>query len=357
MNSCAPVTRLNGSGTAKRLAVLLPLLACLFTPLPGYAQSTYDTIEATLPRVVKIFGAGGIGNLEAYGTGLLVSPEGHIVTVWSHVLDVDPVTVVLHDGRRFDARVLGAEPPLDMAVIKIIDEDLELPFFDLDAVGTAGPGTRVLAFSNMFNVATGDEPVSVIHGVIAARTTFAARRGTFESPYNGPVYVLDAVTNNSGAGGGAITTRDGKLLGLIGKELRNATSNTWVNYAVPFTELKDIIQQIISGKFVSKQETSADRDAPERYSPVDFGVVLIPDVVFRTPAYVDSVITGSPAEAAGIRPDDLLLFINDELIQSCRMLRREIGRLEAGDTLRLILRRENQLLNVELAVPRKPDAK
>ena len=73
----------------------------------------------------------------------------------------------------------------------------------------------------MFKVATGDEQVSVLHGVIAARTKLTARRGNYETPYNGPVYVVDAITNNPGSGGGVLTTADGVLLGMIGKELRN----------------------------------------------------------------------------------------------------------------------------------------
>lgn len=128
-------------------------------------------------------------------------------------------------------------------------EGVEFPFFNPDDAVSTGTGTRVLGFSNMFNVAAGDEPVSVVHGVIAAKTIIEARRGVFDSPYSGPVFVVDGVTNNSGATGGVLTTRDGMLLGMIGLELRNAKSNTWMNYAIPVKDLSSSIQQIISGKF------------------------------------------------------------------------------------------------------------
>ena len=58
----------------------------------------------------------------------------------------------------------------------------------------------MLAFSNLFGVATGDEPASVLHGIVAAKTRLEARRGVFDTPYKGPVYVVDAMTNNPGRG-------------------------------------------------------------------------------------------------------------------------------------------------------------
>jgi serine protease Do len=322
------------------------------------AQSISETISAVSPKVVKIFGAGGPKNLYAYGSGFLVSPNGHIVTVWSHILDSDTVAVVLHDGRRFEGKVIGAEPPLDMAILKIEAEGL--PYFDLAKTSGAGPGTRVLGFSNAFKVATGDEPVSVIHGVIAAKSTLAARRGAFESPYNGPVYVVDAVTNNSGAAGGVLTTWDGRLLGMIGKELRNTQTNTWLNYVMPVSELRETAQQIISGRFTRNKPDDEESEGGEssrrrslRYDPTDFGIVTIPDVVARTPAYIDRILSGSLAEMAGLQSNDLILFVGENLVQSCHMLKEELGRLESGDQVKIIVRRDDKLVTVVITVPKK----
>lgn len=325
--------------------------------VPAQAQSSVETIAAVAPKVVKIFGAGSGQKLHSYGSGFLVSPDGHIVTVWSHILDGDTVNVVLDDGRRYQGRVLGAEPPLDMAVLKIEAEGL--PYFDLAAAASAGPGTRVLAFSNAFKVATGDEQVTVMHGVISAKTSLAARRGAFESPYTGPVYVVDAVTNNSGAAGGVLTTWDGRLLGMLGKELRNTQTNTWLNYVMPINELNETIQQIISGNF-SKKRTDDEDDSPgkarpRRYEPLDFGIITIPDVLNRTPAYIDRVLPGSQAEKAGLQPNDLILFSGDNLVQSCRLLKEDLGRLEANDLLKLVVRRGDTLVSVEMTTPRKDE--
>ena len=320
------------------------------------AQSTAQTIADVSPKVVKIFGAGGGKNLYAYGTGFLVSPQGHIVTVWSHILDSDTVAIVLNDGRRYEGKVVGFEPPLDLAVLKI--EADGLPYFDLNLATSAGPGARVLGFSNAFKVATGDEPVSVIHGVIAAKTTLAARRGAFESPYTGSVYVVDAVTNNAGAAGGALTTWDGRLLGMIGKELRNTQTNTWLNYVMPISELSETVEQIITGRFQSKKQDDEEggpltKKKPRRYDANDFGIITIPDVVARTPAYIDRILPGSLAETAGLQPNDLILFVGNDLVQSCQTLKEELGRLESGDQLKIVVRRDDTLITVSMPVVKK----
>ena len=339
-----------------RLITCLCLLAVtLASPSSAFAQSSGETIQAVSPKVVNIFGAGGGAKLHAYGTGFLVSDKGHIVTVWSHILDGDTVNVVLHDGRRFEGKVVGAEPPLDMAVLKIEAEGL--PYFDLAQAASAGPGTRVLAFSNAWKVATGDEPVTVMHGVISAKTSLAARRGAFESPYNGPVYVVDAITNNSGAAGGVLTTWDGRLLGMLGKELRNTQTNTWLNYVMPMSELKTTVEEIVTGRFSRTKKDDEDESPgkvkPRRYEALDFGIVTIPDVVSRTPAYIDRILPGSQAEKVGLLPNDLILFVGEDLVQSCRMLKDELGRLEANDPLKVIVRRGDVLVSVEMVTPRK----
>lgn len=337
-------------------AVIFVAILAVGSPRESRAQSpmtTQETIDYVLPRVVKIYGAGGFQRLAAYGTGFLVSKDGHIATIWSHVLDAREVTVVLDDGRKYTAEMVGAEPALDIAVIKI--DGTDLPHFDLEKAGTRQPGTRVLGFSNMFKVATGNEPVSVLHGVIAARTKLTARRGNYELPYDGEVYIVDAITNNSGAAGGVLLSYDGQLLGMIGKELRDRRSHLWINYAMPMTDLRDVINDIITGNYdaSSKPDKFDPNEKPRNYAPIDFGIVMVPDVLYRTPAYVERVTEGSAAQKVGLKPDDLVVFVNDELIQSCKDLKDKLGVMEAGDLLKLTVRRGPTLVAVEIPVLRK----
>jgi serine protease Do len=175
-----------------------------------------------------------------------------------------------------------------------------------------------------------------------------ARRGAFETPYHGPIYVLDVTTNNSGAAGGALVTRRGELVGMLGKELRNSLNNTWLNYAVPIQELRPSVDDIRSGKFVARREPETS-PKPER--PLDLtalGIALIPDVVERTPPYVDHVQPGSPAAKAGIRADDLILLLDDRLVQSCKALTSELLCVDRADVVKLTVLRGQELIEASL---------
>ena len=325
--------------TTLLVALVLGVTAGLARDCPA-AATFVTTIHRVLPKVVKIYGAGGLRGLEAYQTGILISPEGHVLTAWSTVLDTDNPVVILDDGRRFESELLGADPQLEIAILKVPASDL--PFFDLSNVASAQVGQRVLAFSNLFKVATGDEPVSVQRGVIAAITELSARRGVFQTPYSGPVYVTDALTNNPGAAGGALTNLRGELLGLLGKELRNAQDNTWLNYSLPIDQLRTAIDDIKAGK------TRPRRDPGQLLprDPVDLarlGILLVPEVVDNTPPFIDAVRSGSPAAAAGVRSDDLILFINNVLVQSLHDLKEECRRIARDEQVQLTIRRGDQL--------------
>jgi serine protease Do len=296
-----------------------------------------DMLAASQARMVKVYGAGGVRGLEGYQTGFLISAQGHILTVWSHVLDADEVTIHLADGRRMAAKTLGADPRVEVAVLKI--EASGLPYFDLKRAPKADLGTRVFALSNMFGVATGNEPTSVQRGTIAAATRLEARRGTFDTPYHGAVYVLDVVTGNPGAAGGALIDRDGQLVGILGKELRNALNNTWLNYAIPIDAIRDSVEQIEAGKFVARASDEGRKKPPRSLTLAMLGVVLIPNVVERTPPYVDRVLPDSPAEKAGIAPDDLVVLVGSRLTQSVKMVQNELQWIDAEDEVRLTILR------------------
>lgn len=202
-------------------------------------ESMVDPLASELPallqtsqmKMAKIYGAGGLKGLESYQSGFFVSDQGHILTSWSTVLDVDKIRVVTYEGKKWDGELIGSDPITELAVIKI--EGDGFPFFQLDGEKKVEIGDRVFGVSNLFGIATGDEHNSIQHGVIMARSTLAARRGRIRTPYQGTIYVTDAMTNNPGATGGALVGLNGKLLGILGKELRDDSSGIWLNYAIP----------------------------------------------------------------------------------------------------------------------------
>ncbi|MGE0608918.1 MAG: S1C family serine protease [Pirellulales bacterium] len=305
-----------------------------------------ETIDRVQPKIVKIFGAGGFRGLEAYQSGFLISAEGHVLTSWSYVLDSDVVTVVLNDGRQFSAELLGADPQLEIAVLKL--DATDLPHFNLEESAEASAGSRVLAFSNLFGVATGDEPASVQHGTVAARTQLAARRGAYETPFRGSAYVLDAMTNNPGAAGGALCNSSGELLGILGKELRNSQNHTWLNYAIPISELRTAVDGIRAGNYVARSADDDSRKSENAISLEQLGLVMVPDVLDRTPPFIDGVRTDSPAQRAGLQADDLVLFVADRLTSSCKALRRELEYIDNDSPVHMTVMRGQELVNVVL---------
>jgi len=339
------------------MARILINIAALAVPLSlglstAHAATSFASVAADVqPRLVKITGAGGYRGLEAYQSGMIVSPSGHILTGWSYVLDTEYVTIVLDDGRKFEGKLLAADPRLEIAVLKVEAENL--PHFDLHTSVAADAGSRVLAFSNLFNVATGDEPVSVQHGVISAKSRLMARRGVYETPYKGQAYILDAMTNNPGATGGALTDYRGQLVGVLGKELRNSQNNTWLNYAIPISEIAKTVDDIIAGKFVNVPTEDSQAKPKQPLSLELLGIQLIPDVLPRTPPYIDRVAPDSPAAVAGLRPDDLLMFVNERLTPACVVVRSEFAYIDRIDSVRLVVLRDQELVDVTLKAVEK----
>ncbi len=313
------------------------------------AASLTQVARQVQPKVVKIYGAGGVRGLEAYQSGLLIAAKGHVLTVWSYVLDADEVTVVLDDGRHFVAQVVASDPMTEVAVLKFDPGKEEIPHFDLSSATKAQPGARVLAFSNLFGIAVGEEPVSVLHGVISAVAPLDARRGAFSTNYRGEVYVVDAAANNPGAAGGALTDSQGRLLGMLGKELRSNVSGTWLNYALPVAAFATTVDDMLAGRFTPKELKDADKPAnPLAFA--DLGIILVPDVVNRTPPYIDRINPKSPAAAAGLRPDDLVVMVDTQVANSCREATRLIERIEHDAGVRVGILRGEQFMEFTLTM-------
>ncbi len=327
-------------------AALLAFAMMLGSTAAAAAPSLARVIDQAQTKIVKIYGAGGFRGMEGYQSGFLISAEGHVLTALSYVLDTDRVSVTLNDGRRYDAKLLGGDPRLEIAVLKI--EAANLPHFDLAKAVSLTAGTRILALSNLFNVAMGDEPASVQSGTVSVLTRLEGRRGVFETPYHGPIYVLDVATNNPGASGGALVTFRGELAGLLGKELRNSLNNTWLSYAVPIDQLRQSVDEIKTGKFIPLKELPPEKKPAHPMDPSLLGINLVPDVLERTPAYVDQVRPGTAASRAGLQPDDLILLVGNRLTQSCKALRKELEMIDRADAVKITILRGQELVEVTL---------
>ena len=343
------------------VAVVASVAAAVVLIGGGHARaaSPQETIAGAARKVVKIHGAGGVRGLEAYQTGILVSPTGHIVTVMSTVLDADELDCVLDDGRRYRATILGVDARRELAVLSIDAE--ELPAFTLAATDRVPVGTRIFALSNLFGVAVGDERVSAQHGVVSAVVPLAARRGAYEAPYRGDVYILDCTTNNPGSPGGVVVDWRGRLVGMLGKELRSSGSGIWLNYAVPVDEIDTGYREILSGTAatpVGAESAKAGMASGAGYDPAALGVILVPDLLDRTPPFIEWVDSASTAGRSGLQADDLVIAVGGQTVTTRAAVQQALAALATGDPVRLSVVRGGAIVECDLgplpAVGRKP---
>lgn len=326
---------------------------------PAIPNLLDDALARALPAVVKLYGA-STGAIKAYGTGVLVSADGLIVTIDSVLLDAANLRAVLADGRTFRAEVQRRDAQRELALLKI--EANRLPFLAPAPSTDLRLGDDVIALGNCFKIAEGEEPVSVMFGILASRGRLELRRRAQPFEYGGELLVVDAITSNPGMSGGPLLDGQGRWIGLIGPVADSAATNTRLNYAMPTEALSSLLSP--GSPRTVTQPAATDAGAPtaatsgaSRPRPgakAYLGVRLFKLGYHRVAAYVDKVDAGSPAEAAGIRADDLIIAIDDRRIGTIDDYERAMSQCRAGQTIRLTLKRGQEVLTLDVALGEAP---
>lgn len=338
-------------------ACLVSLFSVMSLPcqvVTGSAGDFSEVLERVWPCVVKLYG--GAGGLEhGYGVGLLVNPDGHVVTVSSVLLDSDRLRAVLHDGRAVAARVVRRDDELHLALLQI--EARDLPFLPLASDANLRPGDTVIALGNSFKVAEGEEQLPVIRGVFSLRTRLDARRRKQPFNYRGDVLLYDAITANPGMAGGPLLDAEGRWVGLIGKIVTSERTNTFLSYALPADVVRSFLDlpSSAASATTSSPADDAERDAggPRPSKPPYTGIRLFEMGFRQNAAYVDRIEPGSPAEAVGLRADDLILAVNGRQVRSGADFRRAVAESSPGQRLSLSVKRGRDVLMIDLT-PAEP---
>lgn len=356
------------------------LLACaMMCPLSVRADGFRLAVEKALPRVVKLYGL-GVGAQSGYGSGILISTDGMVLTVLSLLIDSEHIRAVTNDGTTYEADVLFRDSQRQLALLQLKPRPLAapggrefvaspatifdpFPFFEVPCDGTSEsmtsspcPGLKVgdwvVAAGNPFKVADGAEPVSIAHGIYSARTRLDARRKVKDFPYRGDVLVIDAITSNPGAPGGAVVDLDGNLIGMVGRVVVSNRTHTQFNYAIPRDVLAECLRDATNPANMSKSRSSK-KAAEDEPAAVDFGLRLSRTGYKDLPPFVERVRKGSPAEKAGVLKDDLILSINQANVSDVREFDERWRTLKSGEPIDLVIRRERRILTVRLE-PEKP---
>lgn len=367
----------------KSLTLLLVLLSSFLTTTPARTEGFDIAIEKSLPAVIKLYGIGA-GMEKGFGSGVLVSPDGMVLTVFSLLIDARTIRAVDAEGTTYEADVLYRDRQRQLAMLKLkprasldimqgwdhpSDENdpqaqatmKPFPYIDIscDLKTQSGPscgvelmpGDWVLSVGNAFKVADGAEKVSIAHGVFSARTHLDARRRVKDFPYTGDVLVIDAITSNPGAPGSALVNLDGEFIGLIGREVISNQTHTHLNYALP----RDVLYEfyIEAKAFQPGSDASlAHARKPKPQPKIDIGIRISKAGYQTVLPFVERVKFGSLAGKAGVRKDDLILSINNRNVASIDDYNKRLRSATPGESINLVIRRGRRILNIVV----KPEA-
>jgi len=296
-------------------------------------------VEIAQPKMVKVYGASA-GRVEGYATGFAVSEDGKILTTQGVFLDGNQVKIVTADGVSHNASILKRDREHQLALLQIPAKTPD--YFPIQAEEVGTKGDFVVAVCNAFKVADKQEPLSATLGVISLRTSIEARLNERDVAYRGDLVLIDQITSNPGAAGGAVISIDGQMVGLIGKIINSSETNTRLNYAIPNSVLHE---------FINSDPAKADTEKVV-YEKVDLGIKLFAHGGRNSPAYIDRVKRGSPAHKAKLRSDDLLISLAGEKIGNVKDFQATLKTLRAGEEAILVVKRGTELFRVTV-VPKK----
>lgn len=309
-----------------------------------------DLVDHVVPSVVSIntvtapdreallrqfFGLsqGPVRPLTQVGSGMIVSPAGHIVTNWHVVKGASQVSVQLCDGRTLSANLVGADPGSDIAVLKIEDMGLvPIQFGDSDKVRV---GQMVFAVGNPFGLQE-----TVTQGIISAK----GRRTTSEAEF-----FQTSTTINPGNSGGPLIDIHGKVIGINNFIISRSGGSEGIGFAIPSNVAKKTYEQIIEKGRVSHPWLGV------MIRPLNQRLARQIGLSDTNGALVAATTVGSPADRAGLCGGDVILSFNDQPIHDDKDLRSRVAGAEIGIPVTLGILRGGRPLTVGVTLEEAPE--
>ncbi len=303
-------------------------------------------VGSTLPSLVKIHGASGLQNIEPFATGVIVSADGHVLTLDQVMIQPGQTRVVLADGSVHLADLLPPEPRLGVRLLKIDPAAVTMPLRPLEpSAEVPDTGRFVVSIGNAFRLAEFSEKLSACFGVVSGTATTGLRYRLAEVAYDGRLILTDA-PNNPGHGGGALVTLDGRWIGLNARIIESTETNTLLSAAIPTADLHAYLDRWIRGIVPDPAITAAAETTPGHH-----GIRLFDRGGRRSPpAYVERIDAASPAATLGLRRDDMIVRIDERSVRSCAEFADVMRKHGPGKTVTLTWKRGETVLQGKLTL-------
>jgi Do/DeqQ family serine protease len=270
------------------------------------------------------------------GSGVIVSADGLVLTNNHVVESADEIEVAFHDGRKTRAKVVGADPESDLAVLKIVT-DKPLTPITFAAAESLRIGDIVLAIGNPFGVGQ-----TVTSGIVSALGRSHLGINTFEN------FIQTDAAINPGNSGGALVDSNGHLVGINTAIYSQSGGSMGIGFAIPVSLAKSVLEQIIKTGAVTRGWIGVEVQDMTAELAESFGIKQ------GQGALIAGVMRGSPADKAGIKPGDVLLSVAGKPVRDAQVMLDLIAALTPGESARFGLSREGKPLEVAVAIGRRP---
>jgi serine protease Do len=269
------------------------------------------------------------------GSGVIVSPDGYILTNTHLVNNASEIQVTMNDGRQFMAKVIGTDPQTDVALVKIDADNLPaLILADSDKVEV---GDVVLAVGNPFGIGQ-----TVTKGILSAKDRRTSGDGVED-------FIQTDAAINPGNSGGALVDTDGRLVGLNSAILTRNGGNQGIGFAVPSNLCRWVMDSLVKNGQVERGL---------------LGVMiqnLTPDLAkaFKldrtTGALVGDVTPASPADKAGLKSGDVIIELNGQPIEDASQLKLRISEIAPGSQVHLVVNRNGESKTFDVTIGSVPE--
>lgn len=272
------------------------------------------------------------------GSGVIVSPQGYILTNNHVVEEADEIEVFFNDGRKATAKVIGTDPDSDLAVLKV--EVDKLPTIVLGNSDALQVGDQVLAIGNPFGVGQ-----TVTSGIVSALGRNQLGINTFEN------FIQTDAAINPGNSGGALVDTNGNLLGINTAIYSRSGGSMGIGFAIPVATAKQVLEDIVKDGKVTRGWIGVE--------PNDLSAELAEtfDVKTKEGVIITGVLQNGPAAQAGIRPGDVIVSIADKPVRDVTQLLSVVSSLKPGTEAAFVVQRKTEQVRLKVIPGVRPKPK